>query len=61
MERLHLSEQEIIRRDALSELINLGIDPFPAETFDVNVSTAEIIGSFKPGSGLTRMSSLPGG
>ena len=51
MERLHLSEQEIIRREALKELINLGIDPFPAETFDVNVSAAEISANFQSGSG----------
>ncbi len=29
----HLSEQEIIRRDKLKELQQLGIDPFPAATF----------------------------
>ncbi len=37
-----LSEQESIRRQALDELIRLGINPYPAETFDVNVSAAEI-------------------
>jgi hypothetical protein len=39
MDQLHLSEQELIRREALDELIKLGINPFPAETFDINVST----------------------
>lgn len=37
-----LSEQEIIRRNSLQELIRLGIDPYPPETFEVNVRTADI-------------------
>jgi lysyl-tRNA synthetase class 2 len=37
-----LSEQEIIRRESLQELRNLGIDPYPAETFDVNVTAEDI-------------------
>jgi len=28
-----LSEQEILRREALQELRNLGIDPYPANEF----------------------------
>jgi lysyl-tRNA synthetase class 2 len=41
-----LTEQEQIRRNSLSELINLGIDPYPAELFDVNVTTKEIHDKF---------------
>lgn len=37
-----LSEQEIVRREALQRLIDLGIDPFPAEEFKVNVSAKDI-------------------
>ena len=37
-----LSEQEIIRRDALKKIKDLGIDPYPAELFPVNVSAKEI-------------------
>jgi lysyl-tRNA synthetase, class II len=37
-----LSEQEIIRRQALDELRALGIDPYPAARFPVNVTTREI-------------------
>lgn len=37
-----LSEQELIRRQSLQELIGLGIDPYPAETYEVNVTTADI-------------------
>ncbi|MFO7924075.1 MAG: lysine--tRNA ligase [Bacteroidales bacterium] len=46
MNKMHLSEQELIRREALDELIKLGIDPYPAETFDVNVSSREILENF---------------
>jgi len=50
MDHVHLSEQEIIRREALEELRKLGIDPFPAETFNVNVSSREILDNYKQGS-----------
>ncbi|MBE9492027.1 MAG: lysine--tRNA ligase [Bacteroidetes bacterium] len=41
-----LSEQEQIRRNSLKELISLGIDPYPADTFEVNVSTRDILDNF---------------
>ncbi len=41
-----LSEQEQIRREALQELRNLGIDPYPASTFDVNATASEILENF---------------
>jgi lysyl-tRNA synthetase class 2 len=37
-----LSEQEQIRRQSLKELIELGVDPFPADEFPVNVTSKEI-------------------
>ncbi|MCK9617282.1 MAG: lysine--tRNA ligase [Lentimicrobiaceae bacterium] len=46
MMSLELSEQEVIRRNALTELENLGINPYPAEKFDVNVNTKEILENF---------------
>ncbi len=49
MDNLHLSEQEQIRRDALAQLKELGIDPYPAESFEVNASTKEILDNFHPG------------
>ena len=39
---MNLSEQEIIRRNSLQELIKLGIDPYPAGIFEVSASAAEI-------------------
>ncbi|NQV01986.1 MAG: lysine--tRNA ligase [Bacteroidia bacterium] len=41
-----LSEQEQIRRDSLQELRKLGINPFPPESFDVDVTSAEIKQNF---------------
>ncbi len=38
----HLSEQEILRRQKLTELKSLGIDPYPAEEFKVNASAGDI-------------------
>ena len=39
---MQLSEQEIIRRQSLEELNKLGINPYPAELFDVNITTQHI-------------------
>ena len=39
---MQLSEQEFQRRKDREELINLGIDPYPSETFLVNVSASDI-------------------
>ncbi|HEV7351068.1 lysine--tRNA ligase [Telluribacter sp.] len=37
-----LSEQELLRRQKREELMRLGIDPYPAEEFEVNVTAADI-------------------
>ncbi len=37
-----LSEQEVVRRESLQKLLELGINPYPSELFDVNVSSTEI-------------------
>jgi lysyl-tRNA synthetase class 2 len=42
IESMQLSEQEMRRREELAELYKLGIDPYPAEQFTVNVTTADI-------------------
>ncbi len=39
---MELSEQEIIRREALAELRKQGIDPYPAGLYEVNTSAASI-------------------
>ncbi len=43
---LQLSEQEIVRREALDKMRALGIDPYPAAKFDVNATTQEILANF---------------
>jgi lysyl-tRNA synthetase, class II len=37
-----LSEQEQLRRQKREDLMKMGIDPYPAEMFEVNVTTADI-------------------
>lgn len=41
-----LSEQEQYRRQALQELTDLGIDPYPAEGFEVNATAKDILERF---------------
>ena len=41
-----LSEQEILRRNSLKALRELGIEPYPAERFDVTTTAAEIAADF---------------
>ena len=55
-----LSEQEQIRRDSLQELLNLGIDPYPPETFAINVSAAEIKQKFPEDNSLYQDISIAG-
>jgi lysyl-tRNA synthetase class 2 len=51
MNHTELSEQEVIRRQALDELRKLGIDPYPAAMFPVNATTEEIRTQFSPEAG----------
>ena len=37
-----LSEQELVRRESLQKLRDLGVDPYPAELFDVNTTSKQI-------------------
>jgi lysyl-tRNA synthetase class 2 len=43
---MHLSEQEIIRRQSLEELQRLGINPYPADLFEINTTAQEIHAKF---------------
>jgi lysyl-tRNA synthetase, class II len=43
----HLSEQEIIRRQSLEELYNLGINPYPAELYPINSNSVAIHEGFE--------------
>jgi len=48
MMNLDLSEQEIIRRQSLDELRNLGINPYPAAKYEVTTNSQEILSKYKP-------------
>ncbi len=41
-----LSEQQIVRRNALNEILALGINPYPAEAFDVTTDSGAIRARF---------------
>ena len=48
MDYIDFNEQEINRRNAVKELRELGIEPYPAEKFDINCTTDEIKVGFDP-------------
>jgi lysyl-tRNA synthetase class 2 len=43
-----LSEQEVIRRTKLDEIVKLGIDPYPAALYEVNATAKDILENFTP-------------
>ncbi|MCL2511589.1 MAG: lysine--tRNA ligase [Bacteroidales bacterium] len=45
---MHLSEQEILRRQSLEELRKLGIDPYPAAEYPVNITSKQIKECYNP-------------
>jgi lysyl-tRNA synthetase class 2 len=42
-----LSEQELLRRNSLNQLRELGIDPYPAEAFEINANAADILANYE--------------
>ncbi|ALM21655.1 lysyl-tRNA synthetase [Nonlabens sp. MIC269] len=46
---MQLSEQEIVRREKLAKLREMGIDPYPAALYPVDHSTKQIKADFKEG------------
>ena len=51
--RMQLSEQEVVRREKLTRLRELGINPYPADLFPVDVNSKEIKNNFKEGKQVT--------
>ena len=43
-----LSEQEQLRRQKRQELMAMGVDPYPAAEYPVNVHSAEILANYSP-------------
>ena len=46
---LSLSDQERMRREALKQLRDLGIDPYPAAEFDTTAKAAEVKEKYEEG------------
>ncbi len=42
-----LSEQELLRRKSLKQLRQLGIEPYPAEAFEINANAADILANYQ--------------
>lgn len=57
---MSLSELEILRRSALSELRKLGIDPYPAEGFEINANAADIHANYEANPDAYKSISLAG-
>lgn len=60
MEVLDLNEQELNRRASLQQLRDLGIDPYPAQAYNVNATTKEIKEGYKPELGNFNQVSIAG-
>ena len=43
----NLSEQEQVRRNSMDELRKMGIDPYPAQLFEVNVTAKGILENYE--------------
>jgi lysyl-tRNA synthetase class 2 len=44
---MELTEQELLRREKLHQLEQMGVNPYPAETFEVNTSAQDILTHFE--------------
>ncbi|MEN8223750.1 MAG: lysine--tRNA ligase [Bacteroidota bacterium] len=55
-----LSEQEQIRRNSLEELARIGINPYPADTYEVNANTRDILEKFPEDDSLFQDISIAG-
>ena len=42
-----MTEQELQRRESLQKLRDLGIDPYPAERYDVTAHAADILANYR--------------
>lgn len=57
---MELTDQEMFRRKAKEELENMGIDPYPAPTFEVNARAQEILAKFPQDNSLFQEVSIAG-
>jgi len=57
---MEFSEQEANRRNSLNELIELGVNPFPADLFEVNAYSDEVLDKFPKDNSLYQNVSMAG-
>ena len=57
---MELTDQEMFRRKAKEELENMGINPYPAPTFEVNANVQEILAKFPQDNTLFQSVSIAG-
>jgi lysyl-tRNA synthetase class 2 len=57
---MELSEQEVIRRQSLEEIRKIGVDPYPADLFEINATAAEILEKFPADNSLYQDISIAG-
>ena len=50
---MQLSEQEVVRREKLTRLRELGINPYPADLFPVDANSKQIKNNFEEGKQVT--------
>ena len=60
MSMMELSEQEIQRRKSLEQLREINIDPYPAEGYEINTTSLEILNNFDPDKGNFKDVSIAG-
>jgi lysyl-tRNA synthetase class 2 len=57
---MELSEQEVIRRQSLEEIRKIGVDPYPADLFEINATATEILEKFPTDNSLYQDISIAG-
>ena len=57
---IELSEQEVIRRNSLAEMKKLGINPYPADLYEVNAKTCDILEQYPKDNTLFQEVSIAG-
>jgi len=57
---MELSEQEVIRRQSLEEIRKIGVNPYPADLFEINATATEILEKFPTDNSLYQDISIAG-
>ena len=57
---IQLSEQELVRREALEQLVKLGVNPYPPEMYQVNAYAKDVLEKFPKDNNLFQEVSMAG-